>query len=128
MIALGLAMALASTGGCAPIDSMRILGRHLAAADAVFAGLKPEVFVGYAPSPGVRRVFSPEELERIARTQGLIVKVHQELCFEWPLAPIEPERMITAMRRNAELREAKIEIIQSDPRPGPAGELVFPPA
>ena len=128
MIAIGLLLAIAGpSGACQPVDGMRILGRHLAAADAVFAGLGPDVFIGYAPSPGVRRVFTPLELERIARAHGVTVAVPSDLCFEWPLSVIEPERLIAAMRRNPELSEAKIEIVQSDPRPGPRGEIVFPP-
>lgn len=128
MIAIGLLMALAApSGACHAIDGMRILGRHLAAADSTFVGLPADLFVGYAPSPGVRRVLKPAELARIAQRHGLVGNAPNELCFEWPLFAVEPERMIEAMRRNSGLAQARIEVVESDRHPAPHGEIVFPP-
>lgn len=128
MIAIGLLLALAaSPGACNPIESARILGQHLAAADDGFAGLAPDLFLGYAPAPGLQRLFKTAELARIARTHNLAGNIPSELCFEWPLAILERAQMIAAMRRGPGLGEARIEIIDFDRHPAPRGEIIFPP-
>jgi len=129
MIAIGLLLALAtSPGACHPVEGARILGQHLSAAEPSFAGLAPDLSFGYAPAPGVQRVFKASELTRIARVHGLAVNTPIELCFEWPLSILEPDRMIGAMRRAPGLDKAQIEIIEFDRHPAPRGEVVFPPS
>jgi hypothetical protein len=49
---------------CQAVDGERILGKDLAAADAVFAGLDPDSEIGAAPLAGVRRIVYAEELAR----------------------------------------------------------------
>jgi len=128
MIAFGLLLALTnSPGACHAVDSMRIFGRDLAAADSSFAGLAPDLSLGYAPSPGLQRIFRTAELARIARAHGLVAGTFNEICFEWPLAVLEPERMISVMRRNPGLEKAQIDVLEYDRHPAPRGELMFPP-
>ena len=129
MIAFGLLLALStSPGACHAVESMRIFGRDLAAADSSFAGLAPDLSLGYAPAPGLQRVFKAAELARIARAHGLPANTPNELCFEWPMSVLEPEQMISVMRRSPGLGEAQIDIIEFDRHPAPRGEVVFPPA
>src|SRR5450432_4772495 len=101
MIPLGLLLALGTApGACHAVASMRILGRDLAAADSNFAGLAPDLSLGYSPAPGLRRVLGNTELLRIARAHGLATtNTVNELCFEWPMSNLEPEQMISVMRR-----------------------------
>jgi flagella basal body P-ring formation protein FlgA len=129
MIAFGLLLALANApSACHPVDSMRMLGRDLAAADSNFAKLAPDLSLGYAPSPGAQRIFKTTELARIARAHGLAVNTLNELCFEWPLSILEPEQMIGAMQQCPGLTEAQIEVVEFDRHPAPRGKMVFSPA
>jgi len=129
MIAMGLWLAMTMpAGACHPIEDVRILGKDLAAADAAFAGLAPGLFVGQAPAPGVQRVMRAVELTRIARAHGLDAGSSAPLCFEWPLATLEPGQIMAAMRRSPGLASSKIELIEVDRRPAPRGEIVFPVA
>ena len=47
----------------------RILGRDLAIADSRFSALPASLAIGFAPTPGTKRVFSGAELSRIARDE-----------------------------------------------------------
>src|SRR5712691_5941287 len=127
MIAIGLWLALTmQAGACHPIDDVRILGKDLAAADGAFSGLAPDLFVGHAPAPGVQRVMRAVELARFGRAHGLDTGSSAPLCFEWPLAKLEPGQIIAAMRRSPGLASSKIELVEVDRRPAPRGEMVFP--
>ena len=54
-------------GACLPVGGERILGSDLALADARFAALPAAQIIGYAPAPGMKRIFAAAELGRIAR-------------------------------------------------------------
>jgi flagella basal body P-ring formation protein FlgA len=90
----------------------------------LFGGADPSV-VALAPSPGVQRRFDLSELRRIAARLGL-AEPEREVCVERLVAPLEPARMVEAMR--AELPDARIELIDYSRQLAPEGELHFPRA
>jgi hypothetical protein len=67
---------------CVVLEGDRILGQDLTAAKPEFATLNPSVEIGFAPRPGVTRVFPPEELVVLARKFGIPVKgIISSACF-----------------------------------------------
>ncbi len=111
---------------CTPIASENIVAADLARALPEFAKAPPDANIGYAPSPGSRRVFRIDELRRLAVRFQVELGDKHEACFEWPLAPLSHEQAIAAMRLSLNLREARVEIIEMSKRATPRGEAIFP--
>ena len=86
----------------------------------------PATPLAFAPAPGVQRVFRVAELRRIAARFEAPVAPVRDLCLERPVAPLDAERLLAAMRRS--LPEARIELLDYTRYPAPQGELEFPPA
>jgi flagella basal body P-ring formation protein FlgA len=113
--------------GCLAVGagSDRITAGDLA---PVFPGLQPvpaETPMALAPAPGVKRVFRAPELRQLAARLNTAVPAGiGEVCFERPLAPLDPARLRDAMRR--QLPDAAIEIQDYSRLPAPGGELEFP--
>ncbi|MBI3472517.1 MAG: flagellar basal body P-ring formation protein FlgA [Candidatus Solibacter usitatus] len=124
--ALAVFPLLALAGDCRPVSGPRLLGSDLAQALPELAALPGDLFVGYSPAPGLRRILRAPELERIARPHGVDVPPRAQACFEWPLASLAPERLLEAMRTALERPEAKIEILDYDHHPMPSGPVIFP--
>ncbi len=120
-------LAALALAGCAavPAGSDQILARDLAPA---FPAVEqwPEAVVSLAPAPGVRRNFGLAELARLAARLGLDAAPARELCFERAVRPLEPERILEAMRRT--LPGAAIEILDYCRWSAPEGDLEFPRA
>jgi flagella basal body P-ring formation protein FlgA len=76
-----------------------------------------------APVPGVARVFHLPELGRWAEHFHLLPPP-AEICVERPVAPLDLEKALAAMR--AALPEAEISIVDWSRARVPAGEIVFP--
>ena len=76
-----------------------------------------------APAPGVARVFHLAELSRWA-TRFHLPPPAVEICVERPVAPLDPEKAIAAMR--AALPQAEISIIEWSRTRVPAGQIAFP--
>ena len=111
--------------GCAavPAGSDQILARDLAPA---FSGVEqwPQTYVALAPAPGVQRHFGLAELGRLASRLGIDAAPERDLCFERAVRPLEPKRILEAMRRT--LPEAVIQILDYCRWGAPEGDLDFP--
>jgi len=67
---------------CLPLEGERILGKDIAAGNREFAALDPAADIGFAPRPGVIRVFQPAELATLARKFDIEPKTRLEsVCF-----------------------------------------------
>lgn len=120
----GLVVSLASAG-CLPIAGDRILGRHLAMADAALAALPASLTAGFSPAPGSTRIFAAAEIDRLAKANGVVLATPSAVCFEFAMHHLSPEAALAAMR--AGLPEtANIELVELPGTPAPVGELHFP--
>jgi flagella basal body P-ring formation protein FlgA len=100
---------------------------HVVAADLApgFPGLKtipPETILGFAPVPGVARLFLVPELRGIAARFHL-ESPETEICVQRPVEPLVPEALASAMRQ--ELPGAAIEILDFSRQSAPAGAIEF---
>jgi len=120
MIPLAL-MAVTSCLALGP-QTGSILARDLAPALPGLADA--DVPVSPAPIPGVARIFRIGELRRIAARFDLPGDPVKEICFERPVAPPDPARLLEAMRQA--LPEARIAILDYGRMPVPAGQVEFP--
>jgi flagella basal body P-ring formation protein FlgA len=111
---------------CVPVTGIRLFGSDLARADLRYSTLPAGLAVGFAPSPGSRRVFPASELARIARANGLAIDSPADLCFEFPVRAITGDEAMTAIRKSVPAN-AKVEIVNLSPDEVPGGELRFPP-
>lgn len=110
---------------CVPVTGTRILGSDLARADARFSALPAEVALGFAPSPGARRVIPASELARIGRANGLSIGQPVDICFEFPVHALTKDQVMAAMRKSLPAG-AGLEIVNLSLNELPAGELTFP--
>ena len=83
--------------GCLPIQDDRIYARDVAAAVPGFSGVAADFVLGYAPTPGIRRVFKGDALERLARNQGVTAEALPDVCFERAMATLQSEDILKAM-------------------------------
>jgi len=104
--------------------SDHILAGDLAATYPEWSSVPPDTPLALAPAPGVRRIIGVAELRRMAQHWKLGIAPEGEICVTRPAAPVGPERMLSAMRR--ELPDARIEILETSRQPAPEGELQFP--
>ncbi|HMF78529.1 MAG TPA: flagellar basal body P-ring formation chaperone FlgA [Bryobacteraceae bacterium] len=112
---------------CHQIEADAIYGRDLFAAVPALAGLPPDAQVGYAPLPGMQRVFTPPELRRVAREHGIDPGGFlNSVCFTWPVAPLTASGFQQAAEKALAGRAPQIEIISWNLAPAPRGELVLP--
>lgn len=118
------AMLAPACAQCVPVSGARILAGDMARAVPVFAGMAPELALGYAPAPGARRTYGPAELARLARGYGLAVEPGVEVCFISPVETLTREWVAAALR--VAMPAARIELMEFSRQPVPAGELRFP--
>jgi flagella basal body P-ring formation protein FlgA len=110
---------------CLPVGGERILGSDLALADTRFAALSATQIIGYAPAPGMKRIFAAAELGRIARANGIAVENPFEVCFELPMRRISIEEAAEAMRRSLPAG-AELTVVELSKPEMPVGDLEFP--
>jgi flagella basal body P-ring formation protein FlgA len=104
-----------------------ITGGDVAAAVPALAALPATLKVSYAPVPGLERVFHPDELRRLALANGMPdPKLTTNVCSAWPLTPLTPERLVSAMENALAGRTPQIELVGRSLAPAPPGEIVFP--
>jgi len=115
----------AGAGECVAVSGDRILIKDLVRARSVFAAADPEAFVGFAPAPGVRRVFTEGQLRRLMRAHGLAEVPVEPVCFERTAAALSPETVAAAIERAWEGRAVRVEVVDYDRRPVPNGRLEF---
>jgi flagella basal body P-ring formation protein FlgA len=111
---------------CLPVESGHLLASDLARAVPEFAAAPPDADVGYAPLPGVQRVFRSGELRRLALRFHIRLVTDREVCFAWPAMRINAEDAVRAMRESLGLAGAKIQILELSNQPAPPGRIVFP--
>lgn len=107
-----------------PPSSDHITLRDVAAAFPGFEAAVPDQPVGLAPAPGAQRFFRLPELRRLAVRWNIRNEPSSELCFERPLAPLDPIRVHAAMER--QLPAARIELVECSRGLVPDGEVEFP--
>jgi flagella basal body P-ring formation protein FlgA len=111
---------------CQAIDGDRILGKDVAAADAAFAALGPDLEMGAAPLAGVRRVVQTEELARWARQHGVAISTTlSPICFERVTEKLTVERLLAALQQAHAMEAAEIEILDYSRYSVPRGTLEF---
>ena len=116
--------------GCWPIQDDRIYARDVAAAVPVFAGVAADFVLGYAPTPGTRRVFKGDALGRLARNQGVAaedLEAVPDVCFERAMETLPAADILKAMQ-TAWGSDARIELLSFSPQIAPQGTVVFPRA
>jgi flagella basal body P-ring formation protein FlgA len=109
---------------CIPLAGDRIFGRDLANADPRFASLPASLVLGWAPPPGNRRTFTPTELTRIAKSNGIEPFARGEICFEIPLQKLNAAEVLNEMR--VAVPDAEVTVLEFSQGAVPAGKLEFP--
>jgi flagella basal body P-ring formation protein FlgA len=119
-------LAAFALAGCLAVSSGadRIVAGDLAPAFPGFAAVAPDTELALAPAPGVTRVFSPPELQRLALRLRLAPAPQTAICVERPVAAPDPSRILTAMHKD--IPDARIEILDYSRQPQPEGEIEFP--
>lgn len=115
----------AASAGCLPVNGDRILGANLASADKRFAVLPATLQLGYAPGPGVSRIFTAIELQRIARANRIQAEDFADVCFEIPLHVPADGEFAEAMRKILPA-EAALRLVDMARAPIPSGRVEFP--
>src|ERR1700733_7239340 len=122
---LSIACSGITLAGCIPITGNCILGRDLAGVDPRLSALPASLTVGYAPAPGTKRVFTPLELQRLAKANRIPPADYNDICFELPMRHLTQEDATAAMRRSLPA-EAVLKIVELESLDVPAGTLEFP--
>lgn len=107
-----------------PAGSDKIVAGDLAPRSPAFAEVEAAAFIGWAPAPGVRRIFSAAELRRTAARLGAAVIPDTALCVERATAPLERDRILSALQ--SQIPRGEIHLLDFSRSPAPEGELVFP--
>ena len=128
LVALGWTawFAPAQVPSCHPVEGDRILTRDLAAVLPEFQSAPADALIGQSPLPGARRTFHAPELHALAHRFGVTLSFDQDICFEWPSAPLDRARAIAAMRESLQIDDATIEIKDAGSDRVPAGRIEFP--
>src|SRR5262249_38268034 len=111
---------------CRPVEGDRISTRDLAAALPEFTPAPPAALVAQAPLPGSQRVFHAQELRALAHRFGIQLSSEQDICFAWPLGPLDRAAAIAVMQESLQVEGAKTDIAEISPAKVPAGRLEFP--
>jgi len=114
---------------CVRVSGESILVRDLAPALPALAALPPEETLGYAPTPGARRLVTRAELARLAERHGVKLEPGPGLCVERAAQRLTRERVEAALRAaliQAGQPAAQIELLGFSRYPVPEGEVEFP--
>jgi flagellar basal body P-ring formation protein FlgA len=117
-------LAALALAGCLAVDPAadQILLGDLASAFPAAVSLPKDTVIGFAPAPGVERRFETAELRRIGARFNL-PEPEREICISRPAAPVDPARIVEALR--AALPDARIELLDYSRYPVPEGPLEF---
>ena len=120
-----IAVPLALFAGCLAVNSAsdRITADDLAPAFPGLQSVAAGTALGWAPAPGIHRIFRLPELRRIA-ARFSVAPPETEICVERPVVPLDKEILLRAMRR--QLPETVIQILDFSRRSVPVGEIEFP--
>ncbi len=125
---LGISLWAGGGTGCLAVEGEHILARDLAARHAVFSALAPEEAIALSPYAGATRVFSSEELARLARRRALPEAILEPVCFVYRTQPIAKDFLLSSLRASLGMGAVDIEVVDHGQWPVPAGELSFPRA
>jgi flagella basal body P-ring formation protein FlgA len=132
LVIAGIACAAsAEQRACREVEGERIFARDLAVAIPAFGALVPQLPVAFAPAPGSQRIMHAAELVSLARRYSIELTTVEDLCFEWPMQPLEKAAAMEAMRASlraleTDTSEATIEIVEMSRNPVPRGRIEFP--
>lgn len=114
---------LAGGSRCRVVEGDRILMSDLAAAIPEFATASSDVQVSFSPRTGATRIFTPTELQRLARAHGVTLQLPPSVCFVRSSQLLDPEKLLGAMA--AALPQASIELLDYCRATVPFGEIEF---
>lgn len=121
---LVLLLAARCAFACTVVEGDRIMGADLARADAAFASLPADVFVAFAPNPGVQRSLDARTLSAIARRHGLTGMAFGPMCFERPAVGLSEERLRPVLEQ-ALGSGVRLEIVEFSRYGVPPGDIEF---
>ncbi|MCP5119816.1 MAG: flagellar basal body P-ring formation protein FlgA [bacterium] len=124
-IALLGAVAALAAEDCVVVDGDRILAKHFAEANAVFAQLPAETPLGHSPYASVKRVVTAAQLRRIARTHRLQLESAAPVCFVRAGEMLTAERVRQTLLETLDNPEVRLELIDYSRRRVPRGDLRF---
>jgi flagella basal body P-ring formation protein FlgA len=110
---------------CAAAAHDPITAGDLAALVPAFEPLPPDAPIAPAPAPGARRAIRSFELRSLAKSYSLELASFDDLCFEWPMEPLNRDRLLEAMRSALPYPETHIEILNTSLQPVPRGRIEF---
>jgi len=124
---LALIFSIIPAFACQVVDSDRILGKDVAAANPLFAALDPGIEVSAAPLAGAERVLRPEEVVRLARQNGIALEgPAPSICFARVTESLTPEKLLPELQKALGLEHASIEILDFSRFGVPHGTFEFP--
>jgi flagella basal body P-ring formation protein FlgA len=119
-------LAAMAVSACLAVEGDKIVAADLAKAVPAFAAIDAGEELGYAPSPGARRILGPGELIRLAARHGVKLETAPRLCVERASEPLTEKRILEALKATLGGGEAHIEVLEFSHYPVPRGELEFP--
>jgi flagella basal body P-ring formation protein FlgA len=122
---LGCLLLACRLPACTAVDHDPITAGDLAAALPAFANLPADAPIVPAPAPGVRRTLRSFELASLARSYSLALASAEDVCFEWPMESLQPDRLLDAMRSALPYPQTSIEILRTSLQPVPRGRIEF---
>jgi len=119
-------LVIAAAPACNQVEGERILLSDLAKGDARFAAAAAQIPAGLAPLPGVKRIFYPPELARLAHENGISTEApFARLCFERHIRIRGAEEVAAAIQKWAP-EGAGIEVLDQSRFAAPEGTLIIP--
>jgi flagella basal body P-ring formation protein FlgA len=112
--------------GCLPVQDDKIYARDVAAAIPAFSSVAADFALGYAPVPGIRRVFKGDALEKVARNQGVAAEDLPDVCFERAMATLQAGEVLKAMHNAWNGSDVRMELKSFSPQIAPQGTVIFP--
>ena len=115
----------AQASACEAVENNSITAKDLAHAVEAFAAVAPDTVLAYAPVPGARRILRAAEVLQLARKYSLPLETAPDVCFAWPMEPLDRTRVLEAMHKALNLPDATVKVIEISLHPVPRGELSF---
>ncbi len=113
-----------SAGDCIVVDTDRIYAADLARAHPAFQDVDPGIPIGYAPLPGLKRVFTTAQLQRLLRRHGVDEPGGDRLCVERETVLLSEPKLREAIE-DAAGPDITLDILDFSRKPVPPGELQF---
>jgi flagella basal body P-ring formation protein FlgA len=111
---------------CHIVEGGRILAGDLTAASPAFGALDSTLAIVATPAPGMRRIFRPEDIARLARLNGIALpSPAAEFCVERATEQLTLEALMPVLHAALALDSAQIEILDFSRFGIPHGTLSF---